>query len=131
MDRVTRVNKALADVIRGAYKQEGFTLPTLSAATGIPQTTIQRITKGNSPVTMGDLESIGKAVGIPAVELFELALKKADRDEMSAATGTPVSLDTKRKQRQAAEMPGGALENEMKKAATRDDELDTPEPEAP
>lgn len=128
MERTDRVNRALADVLRGAYKQEGFTLPTLAAAAGIPNTTLQRIMAGNSPVTMGDLEAIAVAVNVPAPELFEAALKKADRDEMSAAASTPVSLDTKRKQNEARAMTIEQIET-SKHAATQDPEYRADEPD--
>ena len=136
MDRTALVNKALAQVLKGAYTTEGFTLPTLEAATDpkIPWRTLQRIMAGDAPVTMGQLENIARAINRDAQELFEDALQKADRDEMSPVPSTTASLDQKRKQREAAMMPDGELDEVRKHAAKRkgsDPELGGDEPTSP
>lgn len=106
-------------------------MPTLADETGIAYSTVQRIMAGNSPTTMGELEAIAIAVNIPALELFDRALKKADRDEMSAAASKPVSLDTERDKRRAATKPDDALGEQKRVAKKPNTQLGEDEPQTP
>lgn len=130
-NRTEIVNRALAAVLKGAYTTEGFTLPTLAEATDIPRRTLQRIMAGTAPVTMGQLEMIAKAINRDPQELFEDALQKADRDEMSEAASTTASLAQKRKQREAAKKADGALEGQKRVAKKPNPELGGDEPQTP
>lgn len=91
-DRSALVNKALADVLKGAYVTEGFTLPKLAKATNINERTLQRVMSGLSPITLGSLEAIAKALNLNPQKLMDDAIDKADRDQarMSEASGNVV-----------------------------------------
>lgn len=129
--RTALVNKALAHVLRGAYTTEEFTLPQIQAATDpqIPWRTLQRIMAGEAPITMGQLENIANAIGRDPKELFEDALKKADRDEMSEASNTPISLDEKRKARKGTSESDVTPREKLKRVAKKQNpELGRDEP---
>lgn len=134
MDRVQLVNAALADILKGAYVAARYTLYTLATATGINYRTLQRIMAGEAPVTMGQLESIANAVNRDPQDLFEDALKKADRDELSEASGTPDALTQKRNLRDAAKAAEGSQQWTEPSAATtkqRNPQLGSDETPAP
>lgn len=135
MNRAALVNRALADVLRGAYTTARLTQPELAKATGINDRTIQRIMAGAAPVTMGQLEKIALAVKRDPKELFAEALKKADVDEMSSGADKPVDLDTERKRKAAAmtaqQIDQARIDRTTPSAATSDEEFDSDEPEAP
>ena len=115
---------AMGRVLKGEYVKAGLTLDVLAERAGIPYYTLRRKIAGQSPLNMDEFFAVVQAIGADAGQL----LKEADL--MSDVARTKNQLDTKRQQREAAAMSDRALEGQ-KKAATRDDELDTGEPEAP
>ena len=122
------MNAALASVLKGAYVTEGFTLPTLADASKINERTLQRIMSGLAPVTMGQLETIARAINRDPQRLFEDALMKADRDELSEAGRTTASLDKKRKERETATKPAVAPKEYKRVAKKPNPELGRDEP---
>jgi transcriptional regulator with XRE-family HTH domain len=132
-NRAQNIKAATADVLRAAYKEQRLTQPMLVKATGINATTMQRIMDGKSSVDMTTLFLLADAIGIPADEILERAIKRADRmpgQQMSEGSSSN-DLEVKRRQREAASMSMEQLEGDagIGRAAVVDEELDSDEPD--
>lgn len=135
------LNSAVGDALRGEYKKRNLRLEDVAAASGIPYSTLRKKIAGDSPIFAGEVvvvaQVIGDLSGIPidrgAAGVIDDAIKLAGGVDrlMSEVRSTTDELATKRKQREAATMPVGSLEEQDQRAATRDPEMDTDEPPAP
>jgi DNA-binding transcriptional regulator YdaS (Cro superfamily) len=130
-----RLNRMVGKAIRSEYEKRDYTLETFAPLTGVPYSTLRKKIAGASPIFAAELITIAAAIGGEMTPEFlmdeAVKLYGGQARLMSDAADTTDELDTKRKQRDAAAMSGGTLDEMDQKAATLDDELDTPEPEAP
>lgn len=60
---VAPIDRALAAVLRGAYKTRGLTQEDLCARTDITKTTMQRLMAGKSSFAMEQVVALAKAIG--------------------------------------------------------------------
>lgn len=62
-------------------------VPALSAATGIPRSTLHKKLSGDSPLTVADLVQLAIALDVPAAELIAVAVESSGGDD--AGTQAP------------------------------------------
>lgn len=60
---VAPIDRALAAVLKGAYKTRGLTQEELTARTGITLTTMQRLMAGKSSFEVDQLFALAEAIG--------------------------------------------------------------------
>ena len=126
--KASALSTALGAVIRGRYKKIGMSQETLAQLTGITITTIQRAVAGKAELDMDQVFAIADSLNTSATSLIAEAEADLGRLELSGASSTPISIDTKRKQNEARAMTVEQIEAQ-KHAATRDTEMDTDEPD--
>lgn len=125
-------SRAVGAALRGRYRKAGLSQENVADQTGIKYGTLRRMIAGEAEINVYDLALIAKVAGVTPTDVVEEAVRDIGGIEaLSVPTDTTDEVATKRKQREAVTMPGGAFEDQVQKAATRDDELDSPEPDAP
>jgi predicted transcriptional regulator len=135
------LNTAVGRVLKTRYRERDLLLEDVAARAGIPYSTLRKKLAGDSPIFASEVVVLTEAIGAMsdrpikdgAAGVIETAIDLfggIDR-VMSEVRSTTDELATKRKQREAAAMPIGSLEEQDQIAATRDQELDTDEPDAP
>lgn len=125
----------LGSVVRSKRVKAGLSRAQLAEATGIPEANLKRRESGTNEITVSELERIARAVGVPAAELVEEALKDyggIDKliDEHIGVSDVPISLDDHRKRRTPADMTEEEWEGQ-RSAANTDPEIGLDEPEQP
>lgn len=127
----------LGNVIRAKRTKIRMSQTELAEASGIAMSNLQRRESGKIEITVSEIKRIAEALGVPAHELVDEALKDfggmekliAEHVGMSEA---PVSLEAHReKKKSVADMTVDEIESMQTKAATHNVELDQDEPEAP
>lgn len=135
MKKLSDFDKKLGSVVRSKRVKVGLTRAQLAELTGIAEANLKRREAGANEITVSELKRIAEAVGVPAAELADEALKDfggMDKliGEHVGMSDVPVNLDAHRKRRTPADMDEdewGGLSN----AAGTDPELEQDEPENP
>lgn len=84
---VAPIDRALAAVLKGAYKTRGLTQEELTARTGITLTTMQRLMAGKSSFDVDQLFGLAEAIGWKTAQDY---LREAEQLlERQTAEGAP------------------------------------------
>lgn len=141
----TRLTKALAAIIDETRRARGFSIEELARESGITYGTLRNITKPSVDMKAPDLVAIAAAFStrplrggsdeptpVTGADLLELAITRAGGLEalVSAADATKDDLETRRLQKEAAEMSLAEIEGSAI-AATSDPERRADETPAP
>lgn len=122
-------NLAMAATLRGERAKKGWTQEDLAARSGLNLSTLKRILKGERDINVNQIAALAEAFGVSPAKLVADATEELSA--MSAAAPTMSELEKKRiaKQAEAQSKTTDQLENENRRAATIDAELDTDEPD--
>lgn len=105
--QASAISRAVGDVILGRYKRLRLSQADLSERTGISVTTMRRLIAGEAEFDVEQLLVIANTLGVSAADI----LREAEDDVLAGAGRSGLSG--------------------LPFAATRDPELDSPEPDAP
>ncbi len=86
--RGERARHAAARELRAAVARKQVTLSALSAAAGIPRSTLHNKLQGNSDLTVAELVRLAIALDVPAADLVAVAAQAARAETAGAADGT-------------------------------------------
>ena len=95
---VSPIDRALASVLKGAYKVQNLTQEDLVARTGITPTTMQRLMAGRTSFEVEQLFDLADAIGWKTAQDY---LREAEelvkvRGEMSADASNVTRIDTRK-----------------------------------
>lgn len=133
--KISDFDVRLGNVIRAKRTKMRMSQNELADASGIAMSNLQRRENGKIEITVSEIKRIAEALGVPAHELVDEALKDyggIDKliDEHIGVSDVPISLDDHRKRRTPADMTEEEWEGE-RSAANTDPEIGLDEPEQP
>lgn len=135
------VNKELARALKGLKAESGLTLDQLESRSGMSKSTVRRILKGETDITMVNVAALTGAMGETPDRALTRTFEKLDYNDayldaverirgrsMSDVPENITSLDQKRA---AAALDRANVEGTERIAADVNEEADYDEPEAP
>lgn len=120
------VNRATSRVLDSARSLAGLTQQQLADRSGLSIVTVQKILSGEQATKIPQFMALAKGADADPGALLDQIETVAKR--MSAVAVTSNDIDTKRKQNEARTMTVEQIEA-LPHAATRDPEMDSPEPD--
>lgn len=93
---VSPIDRALAGVLRGAYKTRGLTQEELVARTGITLTTMQRLMAGKSSFDVEQLFDLAEAIGWKTAQDYLREAEELASHEKSADAANVTHINTRK-----------------------------------
>lgn len=125
MESKEDINRAVAAELRAAKGVAKLPVRVLVERTGIPTATLNRLLNGERDIKVSQLYALTDALNVSPVKLVERAVQRATDEAAAAETSAAPSNVIPLRSTQAEDLDnyGGA------RAAYRDDEADTDEPD--